>query len=393
MNRQHRIGMALVAAFSLLVASSSLGGEPKSGPFLPDLPENWTEITPGPTNYMGMDLAPTCSGAPGTDPEFSFFAKGGTVNNLVVYFQGGGACWDAATCLYLKPYTQEVNTTVATLENAGGMLDTNDPENPFKDWSFVFVPYCTGDIHWGSNDIEYSLPPVIPPTVIHHRGFDNFLVVLKWITENFQRPHEIFSTGSSAGSYGAITGFPWLQEAYPQSKGSVLGDAGVGVSHPAFQAYTRGNWNAQLPEWIFGEDTLGITMPEIYRMIAEYYPHRKVAEYTNAWDSTQIYFYSLILQTVGVPPEVDACVDWNALMLEGMDEAAEAPNFRSYVAAGTDHTIMGSSRFYTEDSAGVPFLDWVEAMVRNQGGTNGHGGVPWENLECTECDPLPFCPF
>ena len=53
---------------------------------------------------------------------------------------------------------------------------------------------------------------------------------------------------------------------------------------------------------------------------------------------------------------------------------------------------MMSPEFYTEASAGVLFLDWVDAMVRNQGGTRGHGGVPWKNVECTDCqDPLP-CP-
>ena len=55
------------------------------------IPNEWTKITPGPTNYMGRDLTPICSGFPGTDPTFSFFVKGGYVNNLVVYFQGGGS--------------------------------------------------------------------------------------------------------------------------------------------------------------------------------------------------------------------------------------------------------------------------------------------------------------
>jgi hypothetical protein len=53
---------------------------------------------------------------------------------------------------------------------------------------------------------------------------------------------------------------------------------------------------------------------------------------------------------------------------------------------------MGYDKFYEEDSAGIPFVDWVDAMVRNQGGTHGHGGIPWVNAECEECDdPVP-CP-
>lgn len=53
---------------------------------------------------------------------------------------------------------------------------------------------------------------------------------------------------------------------------------------------------------------------------------------------------------------------------------------------------MVYDKFYVEDSAGIPYVDWVDAMVRNQRGTHGHGGMPWVNSECEECyDPLP-CP-
>ena len=28
-----------------------------------------------------------------------------------------------------------------------GLLDLDDPRNPVRNWSIVFVPYCTGDVH------------------------------------------------------------------------------------------------------------------------------------------------------------------------------------------------------------------------------------------------------
>lgn len=31
-----------------------------------------------------------------------------------------------------------------------GVFDLANPRNPVADWSFVYVPYCTGDIHSGS---------------------------------------------------------------------------------------------------------------------------------------------------------------------------------------------------------------------------------------------------
>lgn len=52
-------------------------------------------------------LTPSCAASPGSDSEFSFFVKAGTVNKLVIYFQGGGACWDTMNCLYVSTYSEE----------------------------------------------------------------------------------------------------------------------------------------------------------------------------------------------------------------------------------------------------------------------------------------------
>jgi hypothetical protein len=396
------IKMAVAVLLTLLVMPPSLAGGPRSKPFLPEIPQTWTQIFPEPTEYMGRDLSPTCIGFPGTNPEFSFFAKGGTVNNLVVFFDGGGGCWESMNAIYYPTCDPEVDETVDDLESAGGIFDTDNPANPFKNWSFVAIPYCTGDTHWGSNDHPY--PDYLNwyggfDITLHHRGFDNFLVVLKWITENFRGPHKIFVTGSSAGSYGAILGFPYIQEVYPKSKVSLLGDAGNGVVSEDFQNFYINNWGVQdnLPDWIPGFDRpiAEYDLDEMVKLIAGYYPHRKLAQYTTAWDDNQTFYYNVMLN-IHDPLEwyniLPVWCDWHDRMYDLVESAAEAPNYRYYIGAGTEHTVMAYDKFYEEDSAGVPFVDWVGAMVQNQGGTRGHGGMPWENVACEECfDPLP-CP-
>ena len=113
-----------------------------------------------------------------------------------------------------------------------GIWDFDNDQNPLKDYNAVYIPYCTGDIHWGANDAVY--PDTLGvyggiPQTIRHRGFVNFQVVLKWIRDNFENPEKIFVSGSSAGSYGAIMGFPYIKESFPRSKVYVLGDAGNGA--------------------------------------------------------------------------------------------------------------------------------------------------------------------
>lgn len=404
MKRSTYIKLMVIVIFSLFIVLNAFAKDPQWKPFPHHIPQVWTKVTPGPTVYMGRHLHPQCSGFPGTNPEFSYFVKGGPINNLVVFFDGGGACWDTMNCIYYPTYYPTVNETVQGLTAAGGIFDTDNPANPFKDWNFVFIPYCTGDIHWGSNDKQY--PDYLYKYggvnfTIHHRGFDNFLVVLKWINEHFSRPHEIFVTGSSAGSYGAMLAFPYIQEAYPESKASILGDAGFGVVSEDFHNNYINNWGIQqnLPHWIpgfkrpFSEYSNG----QMYRMIAHYYPHRKIGQYTTAWDGTQAYFYNVMLNTFdptkwSSPPPQEVWCNWHHQMIEYADLAAKAPNYRYYIGAGTDHTIMGDDKFFDEDSAGVPFVDWINAMVGNQGGTHGHGGIPWKNVECVDCAAPVSCP-
>ncbi len=75
--------------------------------------------------------------------------------NLWIYMQGGGACWQDYTCFVFKSATNITEGyTSATWEaephRALPGLTRTRLDNPFKDASFVFVPYCTGDVHAGS---------------------------------------------------------------------------------------------------------------------------------------------------------------------------------------------------------------------------------------------------
>ena len=95
----------LFIVFAFFIINSS-AGEPKSKPLLPDIPKNWTKIDPNAIypDFEYNGLKPGCAACPGCNPQFYFFVKGGSVNNLVVYFQGGGACWDSMNCLYFPTY-------------------------------------------------------------------------------------------------------------------------------------------------------------------------------------------------------------------------------------------------------------------------------------------------
>ena len=371
----------------------------------------WTKISvSGPViGADGKEHSATCSGFPGTEPSFSFWAKQGTTKDLVVYFEGGGACWDNLTCTFpiagLPPqvpqfYVPAISPAVNPA-NYDGIFKLDNPSNPVKDWSFVYIPYCTGDIHIGSATKQYTSVghPVLPllpgtPFTIQHRGFDNFMVVLDWIKKNFKAPKSILVTGSSAGGYGASANFPWIQETYRNAHVYVIADASQGVTTDAFDTGNpgRNSWNPTLAPWVFGNDPSLIPSPDILRVGAEAYPHTKISQFTTALDATQIGFYGLMKQFYGpggLCPYPGA--DWNQQMLETMDSyATEIDNFRFYMAEGIYHTIMRSPLFYSEASAGIPYSEWVGAMLKSQGGTGGSGGGKWRDAACGTClDSIP----
>jgi hypothetical protein len=404
--------------FVLVFSTQAFAKWKRYKPILPDIPKTWTEVDPEEVypDFTYNGLEPACASCPPTmdpttgevtmyDPKFTFFVKGGKINNLVIYFQGGGACWDSMNCLYAHTYYEEVPPIEMFYDTEGkGIFDTSNGANPFKNWYMVYIPYCTGDVHWGANDKKY--PYGGGTATIKHRGFVNFQVVLRWIEDNFSRPRSIFVSGSSAGSYGAIMGFPYIKEAFPWSRVSVLGDAGNGVTGGNFQTESINNWNIQLPQWVPGfeggyDETM--SMDFVYVSIAKAYPFSKLAQFTTAWDWNQTFFYNVMLNIHdpslwGIPPDypywMNEWCSWHQQMLDFVwNTAAEAPNYRHYIAAGQYHTIMMSPQFYTEDSAGIPFAKWVKAMVRNPFGMwGGPMQGRWKNVECVDCEDPMTCP-
>ena len=329
---------------------------PAGVPKTPDLAAGWTKIEPG-----GDTICAT--GTP-----YAYFVHPGTVNRLVVYFQGDGGCYNDVTCAGLLK--KAVSDSDNPANHPQGMFDLDNADNPFKDWFFVYIPYCTGDMHWGNNSQTYTVG------TIHHKGFANFSAVLDWIGDNFEQPEKIFVSGECAGSLGSIMGGPHIHQLYPDVPLYQLGDSWAGLStedslQDAFQ-----NWNPtdSLPGWIpalLQVPWTQLGLAGYYIAVADYYPDDRWAQYNTAHDEHQTFSYAVIGGTG----------DWGQLMLASIQEIQDgAPNFHSYIAPGSIHRITNDDIFYTREVNGVKFVDWVEAMVNDQ---------PWDSVMCTDCETDP----
>lgn len=356
----------------------------------------YTTLSPvGPIAYEGRTLSPVCmNGSP-----YHFFVKRGTVNKVLMYYQGGGACWEQLTCSV--PVCDNSVTPADNPENAtSGFADRANPNNPFRDWNLVFVSYCSCDIHFGDAAQDYD--NVTPGTPLHveHRGYQNARVAEKWAREHFVNPEEVFVTGSSAGAYGAWFNAPLLQAMWPASKFSVLADAGNGVITPEFLSDSFPNWNfvANLPADIPGlGDVLvnGTGIPGYTEIVANHFPATTWAHYSTAYDGGaggQTGFYNVMLND---NDPLAALSWWNGscqfngvMRQQAIATAAAVPaNYRYYIGTGSRHTMWGSNKVYGDTTGGVPtIVSWVNAM-RNSAPPSAVD-PNWSNVECSNCGLL-----
>jgi hypothetical protein len=339
----------------------------------PAVADDWEPIVPdAEVPYLGRRLQPICAfGTP-----YTFYARRGTVNKLVMYYQGGGACWNYGTCALptFDPYGGDPRGA------ASGFFDYDDPRNPFHGWNAVFVSYCTGDVHWGDARHPHEQNGEI--LEIEHKGAVNARVAEKWARDHFVNPDEILVTGSSAGAYGAIASAPYLMEfAWPSSQFFVLGDAGNGVITEDFLVNDISKWGIakNVPRWIEALDTpiTELSIEDLYVEVAHQYPWNRFGTHTSAHDETQSGFYNIMkLGTpVGSLVWYNATCEWNEIMrVQNFETVARAANYRYYIGPGFRHTMFGHPKVYDETTGNVPtIVSWVEAMLA--------GSPDWVNVE------------
>lgn len=397
-----QLGLKAGLLFALMLLSPHLARAQQSPPSpapspAPDGSHGWVRIVPKPLSINGRRYSPTCSAAPGTSTrEFSYYYRKGTADGLVVFFNGGGACWDSKTCskprlagdraLFSGQDDQDaVGVYKAELlpgdgpAKMTGLLDRSNPRNPVRAWSMVFVPYCTGDVHSGSNTAQYTSPVTGKPFNIEHRGWDNMQVILNWMGTNVPQPAQLLVSGSSAGAYGAATHYTALRALYPKARSTFLGDSGQGVTTPEFERARNRSWNYQLPTSVFGPEAQNTPDTTVVAKLAAHFPTDRFAQFTSIHDATQTAFFAQMQPG-------QACHAWTNTMGSELRSRQASANFRSYVAQGKTHTILRAPLFFSEQSAGLPFTAWLGALLNDE-------ATPPANASCPSCQtPQTVCP-
>lgn len=352
----HGLGMRPPWISRLLVASaaalaSACGGEE-------------TVVTP-PFTWRWIEVAGTaCSDGSVT----GIGVEEGPSRDVVLFLDGGGACWDFATCWQYGTAAQgsgpfgfaQFDPEVRSLV-PGSLFDRTAAGNPYKDFTFVFVPYCTGDVHAGDTQRVYS-----PAAAAwHHRGRANLAADLVWLGANLPAPSRVVVTGSSAGGFGALLAFDLAKKTWAGAKGYLVDDSGPPLREiPQSSVYAwYASWDlAPVLDPLCGtacKQDLSLT----FTSLRARYPDDRLALLSSTQDSTMRWFYADL--SAFPPTQMPAMTYENGVraLAAAIEDDSTAPpgETHAFVVAGTSHTMLGNPGGFS--SQGMSLWSWLGQQV------------------------------
>ncbi|HEX2783540.1 MAG TPA: pectin acetylesterase-family hydrolase [Ilumatobacteraceae bacterium] len=317
----------------------------------------WQQVT-APSQCMCADGSP-----------YSYWVHQGDPTKVVFFLQGGGACFDATTCAF-DSNTYRVKLGAADDPNTftSGVFDFTDPRNPLGDYSFVFAPYCTGDVHLGTATHVYG-----PQLTVQHKGSFNATAALDDLATHFPNATQIVVAGESAGSAPTPLYAGLAHDLLPNADITVLADgSGAYPDVPAVNGLIGQLWGVAdaIPLWPenSGLTAADFSLPGLLVQANKHDPDIIFGRHDYAFDAVQKLFAGL----AGFPADdLVSLIDANETEIEkgGVD-------LHSYISPGQSHTVLSKPEFYTETVEGVPLVDWVSDLIRRQ---------PDLDVHCTDC--------
>lgn len=302
----------------------------------------------------------------GDGSPFAFFVREADPAKVVFYLEGGGACFSAETCNPDDPaYTTEIGNEDG-FEAVDGIFDLDNPENPFADWSIVYVPYCTGDVHSGNITKDYG-----DGVVVEHKGYVNASAALDALIAQFPGTTQLVVAGSSAGSFPTPLYAAVASEQLPAADVKVIADGSGAI--PDAMGLIASTWSVldNLPDWPELADVTYDQFTPAYLFIkaAERNSSIAFARHDYAFDRV-LSGYALL---AGLTP--DDLVEVMTVNEEKVEAAGATVT--NWIAPGDDHTILGRAEFYSEELNGVRFVEWLTAFL---------AGESPDDQYCTDCE-------
>ena len=166
-------------------------------------------------------------------PAAYYISKDGDPNKIYLEFEGGGWCWginsiSATLDSCLQRSKTDLGSSSAypeTITVYNGILSISE-ENNFRNWTRVFLKYCTGTGHQGTkkNPVPYK------GTNLYFRGHNVTVSMLNLLEKNnklFSEATEVVVGGGSAGGLAVFLWTNYIKDRVKNGKVWALPDSGI----------------------------------------------------------------------------------------------------------------------------------------------------------------------
>lgn len=299
--------------------------------------------------------------------------EGEPLDRVLVALQGGGVCLFESDC-----NSRFANSPA--LFNAqgeddlplGGGIAGNSTDNPFANWTTIYLPYCNQDVFMGGGVVE-TLGDLELPRYgsVNMRAGVRVLRDILWQQmdaaggEGF-RPDQLIALfgGFSAGAYGAIYNYHWMLDDLQWPRTAAFPDAGGALDNGELAGVRSLGplkipaWGAQpfLPPYCFhGDCAVG---PVIYNAISprlKQVPEQQMLILSNQKDNTQ---------------QGDAFFSDEAKWIDAMRSAycdtKDLPGIQWYLTSesmNSVHVVSPRDEFFYGEVAGKRMVDWFWGAV------------------------------
>jgi hypothetical protein len=278
---------------------------------------------------------------------------------LMVYLEGGGACFNAATC-------SKNPSKVSSKGASNGIFDRANAANPVGDWNFVFVPYCTGDVHVGAN--PNGTVPLVDGTQ-KFVGYTNTGRFLKTLAATFKGTTRVLLTGSSAGGFGAAGNYGQAVREFPGVPVNLVDDSGPLLRSPVLATCLQSQWRTlwSLDKTVVAE--CGADCQGQSDVLIQISKHWAKANSNFAQGLISSTADTVIRQMIGFGEA--NCTSYQSVsadafatgVLDLRSQHAAYSNFGVYAVPGSTHTFVEKPTFYSTTAGSKSLAAWVGDIV------------------------------
>lgn len=271
---------------------------------------------------------------------------------LLLYLEGGGSCHDADTCWGTSPTANNVagydaSTFAAAKQRNYPALRRDAVGNPFAAMSMAYVPYCTGDLHAGTAEVDLQVGGVTKPT--YFWGAKDMALFLARLVPTYSSVTRVIVLGTSAGGFGSFLEFDRIAHAFG-TRVDIVDDSGPAIAPKS----GGGGAGAGFATW-------GVDVPSGCTSCTTF---RNILDFDRSEQPTSAYAFLSFAEDPTIAPDFgyDPVNDYPGVM------SAYSSSFSGDAHAAT-FLVTNKEQHVVESDVTLPpqYMPWLTKMVNDDG--------------------------